>query len=61
MNMEREGGPTPWLKALLSRVAKDTSGDEVLSLQGLEGKGDRVPIAWGGVWEEVSEFCIHCT
>ena len=49
MNMEREGGPTPWLKALLSRVAKDTSGDEVLSLQGLEGKGDRVPIVWGGV------------
>ena len=29
MNMEREGGPTPWLKALLSRVAKETSGDEV--------------------------------
>ena len=47
--MEREGGPTPWLKALLSRVAKDTSGDEVLSLQGLEGKGDRVPIVWAGV------------
>ena len=51
MYKENGGTPKPWQKALLSRIADDTTaGDVVLSSQGLEGKGGRVPVAWDGVW-----------
>jgi hypothetical protein len=52
---ERVGGPTPWLKVLLYTGSKGHLWDwGIMSLQGLEGNGDRVPITWGGVWEEVT-------